>query len=72
MTREELVANIRNKVYEKNDREFYADLADTFKVDQNAELTKRMYSLAWQNGHSAGYHEVMSHFEDLVGVFKGG
>lgn len=72
MTTQELYENCRNKVYDgKGGVNFFDDLVAAFKLDANDPIVKRMYSLAWQNGHSAGYHEVVSHFSDLVEVFKG-
>lgn len=75
MNKQDMYEHIKNKVYDKlpnnGGREFYADLLETFSLDAKDPVVPRMYSLAWQNGHAYGYGEVLSHFEDLVEVFKG-
>jgi len=75
MTYEEIAENIRKNEYEvkngQSKRDFYDDLVAAFQLDPNTSLTKRIYSKAWENGHSAGYHEVLIHFHDLVEVYKG-
>jgi len=75
MTREELKMYIDKKAYiqqfNKDGRDFYDDLVELFKLDPTDPITSRMYGMAWNNGHAYGLYEVLSHFEDLVGVFKG-
>jgi hypothetical protein len=75
MTHEQMRLNIDKKLYDvKNghsERDFYDDLVELFKLDPTDPVVPRMYSKAWENGHAYGYHEVMTHFEGLVEVFKG-
>ncbi len=70
MTEEILRANIEAKKYETDGNSFFEDLAELFELDPADKRTSKMYSLAWENGHSAGYLEVFYHFQDLVEVFK--
>lgn len=70
MTYDEIQKYIKEDAYSgPNGRDFYEDLMKLSGVPDN-ELTARMYSLAWQNGHSYGYQEVLHHFRDLIWVFK--
>jgi hypothetical protein len=75
MTYQELSENIKAKKYEtlngKTERDFFDDLVELFELDPKDRLTQRMYSKAWENGHSGGYFEVYNHFHDLIEVFKG-
>lgn len=71
----EIVSNIDRKLYNVNNsdapRDFFDDLVEAYKLDPTDPITSRMYAKAWENGHSAGYREVLIHFHDLVRVFKG-
>lgn len=70
MTREELKKLLMENAYTNDkSRDFYQDLLSAFGLKES-NLTARMYSLAWENGHAYGYHEVYCHFSDLVRVFK--
>ena len=73
MTQQDINDAIDQRLYDKKEsnREFYTDLVEFFKLDANDKVVKKMYSLAWENGHAYGYYEVFGHFEDLVEVFKG-
>lgn len=73
MTKKDIDDAIDQRLYDHKEskREFYADLVELFQLDGNKPLTKRMYQLAYENGHAYGYYEVYGHFEDLVEVFKG-
>ena len=35
-----------------------------------AKYQKKVYSFAWQQGHSNGYHEVYNYLLDLVNIFE--
>ena len=71
MDREQVQELIKNRAYDKGDRDFFDDLVEAFELDPTDPITTRMYSMAWDNGHSAGMHEVLAHFSDLVYVFRG-
>jgi hypothetical protein len=72
MTYEEMTEKLNQKVYEKNNGQgFFDDLVELHNLDPADPIASRMYSKAWENGHSAGYYEVFLHFNDLVEVFKG-
>ena len=75
MTHEELKENIKKGVYEvkdnKSERDFFEDLVELFELDVKDPIVGRIWGMAWDKGHWAGYHEVYSHFHDLVEVFKG-
>ena len=43
---------------------FEKDLLDDYNV--KGSKAEKCYSLAWEYGHSSGYREVISYFEDLV------
>ncbi len=51
-------------------------LNDEFKRDALAEAgltdhpkADRIFAYAWQEGHSAGFHDVLSHLTDLADLF---
>lgn len=70
MTISDIRVRINEGFYNKDGASFYEDLVETFELDPLNKITSKMYSLAWQNGHAYGYHEVLAHFQDLVEVFK--
>lgn len=72
MTFNEIRANIDKKIYNDGgtERDFFEDVISASKLDPLKPLTKRMYAKAWENGHAGGYHEVLTHFCDLLEVFK--
>ena len=53
----------------KLNEEFMTDLFEEFGVQDNPKRF-RAYDLAYEYGHSAGYHEIYSHFCDLVDLIK--
>ena len=72
MTHEEMTEKLMKRVYEEhNGQGFFDDLVELHGLDATDPVVSKMYSLAWENGHSAGYYEVFLHFNDLVHVFKG-
>ena len=71
MDKEQVRDFIKNKAYDNGSRDLFEDLVETFKLDPTDPIVSRMYSMAWDNGHSAGYLEVFYHFSDLVYVFRG-
>ncbi len=75
MTHEEMRTNIDRKLYNvtngQSERDLFDDLVELFKLDPADPITHRMYSKAWENGHAYGLHEVVTHFEGLVEVFRG-
>lgn len=72
ITKEQVQEFIKNKAYEgKDGRDFYEDLASAFNMPVQEPLTSRIYSHAWETGHSAGYLEVFYHFKDLIYVYTG-
>lgn len=44
---------------------FKQDLLKEYNVDPNSPMADPLFNMAWANGHSAGYGEVVSHFEEL-------
>lgn len=48
-------------------REFAADLAREY-LDRAmpTEVANAVFAMAWEDGHSEGYHSVESHYEDLA------
>jgi hypothetical protein len=72
MTYEIITKNLNDRVYElKNGQDFFEDLVSLHKLDPTDRKVNKMYSLAWEYGHSGGYSEVFYYFNDLVEVFKG-
>jgi hypothetical protein len=75
MTYDEVANNIKNKAYDmtngKPERDFYEDLAAAFDLDPSSDMTKRMYTKAWEKGYSFERSEVLVYFRDLAEVFKG-
>jgi hypothetical protein len=76
MEREQLLEFIKQRAYDTygtnaNRRDLFDDLVEVFKLDPTDPITTRMYSNAWESGHSYGVGEVFNHFEDLVYVFRG-
>lgn len=37
-----------------------------FKLDRANPKVQKAWSIAYERGHSSGYHEVISYFEDLI------
>lgn len=71
MTHEEMQEKIKSGFYDKdNGQNFYEDLIDLYNLNDNDPMASRIYSLAWKNGHTYGYQEVINHFNDLYLVFK--
>ena len=71
MTFQEIERNLDDNAYQgPGGRDFYQDLLDVFVLPDDA-LSQRMYSRAWETGHSCGHREVYYHFMGLVRVFRG-
>jgi flagellar biosynthesis/type III secretory pathway protein FliH len=49
--------------------EFKDKLARTHGLERDAKFEKA-FALAWEYGHSSGYHEVENYFSDLVELIK--
>ena len=52
-------------------------LVELFKKDALKEVglanhpkSDKIYAKAWENGHSAGYNEVLNHLKDLAELFE--
>ena len=58
-----------NEERSRLEQEFQDDLFDEFGVSDNPKRHK-CFSLAWENGHAHGLHEVYSHFSDYVELIK--
>lgn len=82
MTKEELFKKIKTDGYElqgnfgddpdarrtalnKVEAPFKKDLFEAFDVERNAKREK-LFSLAWNYGHSGGYMEVALYFEEML------
>jgi len=48
---------------------FRMDLEQEFKTKGNKKATK-LFSLAWEYGHSAGFDEVLTYYEDMADLIK--
>ncbi len=62
----------RNKYSEeqyKIDEEFKLALYEEYGVETNPKREK-VFSMAWERGHSSGYGEVESEFMDLVDLIR--
>ena len=49
--------------------EFRKSLFETFDVANHPKRDK-VFALAWERGHSAGFYEVANEFADLVDLIK--
>jgi len=63
------------------DRKKWREEETQKRVDQKAQLAEehgvvdhpkldKVYDLAWQHGHSAGFHEVEMYFEEFVELIQ--
>ena len=52
------------------EQQFHQDLLKENGIPANCEFGARMFGLAWESGHSAGYEEIVSHFEDLLPLYE--
>lgn len=43
-------------------------LADEYLTDVPKEVHKTVFQLAWQQGHSSGYHEVQNYYADFAEI----
>lgn len=48
---------------------FKSDLADYHEVAGNPKF-ERCFSIAWELGHSSGFHEIANYFADIVDLIK--
>lgn len=55
--------------YEENEAEFFNDLLEKFSLPNN-EITRKMYSMAWEEGHSYGYSEIFCYFQNYVELYE--
>lgn len=53
------------------ERTFAEDLAAAYLPGCNPATQARVFTLAWTQGHSDGYHEVQSQYEALAGLIQG-
>jgi hypothetical protein len=52
------------------EEQFYLDLCSFHGVDREHPAVRKMIALAYDKGHSNGFHEVALEFDDLVEVFR--
>ena len=61
------------RIYREDDnrclQEFKTDLFASFDV-ANHPKAEKAFDIAWDDGHAAGLHEVLYHFERLVDLLK--
>ena len=73
--REEIFANgdFIKKLYadyfNEHPNDFYNYMIKYMGV-QDSHKVKKAYNLAWENGHSYGYSEVYSYFQDYIELIK--
>lgn len=74
---EKLVDDYKSKVKEiQNERELYklklkSDLEFEFGISSDNPKADMLFNIAWKLGHfSAGYAEVVNHYQDLVSLIK--
>lgn len=76
MTRRQAVQDFNytetKKAWNKEERQiiqqFRADLEEEFKT-QNWDRKQQAWDLAWQEGHSNGFREVLNYYIDYVEAF---
>lgn len=59
-----------NSKQKKLKENFYNDLKSTFNITDD-KLHSRIYSYAYDLGHSEGLHSILSHYEEIVYVIRG-
>ena len=68
----EIIANINEGKYEgKEARGFYEDMCNAHNIEEDDPVSKRIFSQAYEYGHSSGRMEVLAYFQDLVYVAHG-
>ena len=59
-----------NKQAGRKRQEFFdkleSEIFQWFNLDRNNHKVQKAWSIAYERGHSAGYSEVISYFEDLI------
>jgi len=71
MTHEIMKKNIFDGLYNRSQGFlFFEDLISLYGLSPEDPAVPKMYSLAWKMGHSFGYREVYSIFNDLVHIFR--
>lgn len=69
MTPKEMYENARMRLYDQPDavRNFYADAEAAFGFAHFSDkLKSRIHTLAYEQGHSAGYGDIITQYFDLV------
>lgn len=56
----------RNEIYSEMEKEIFK----YFEVEWDDKKTQKAWSIAWENGHSSGYNDVVNYFEELVELIK--
>jgi hypothetical protein len=59
--------------YHREDNRLYMLFKEGLFLNYNLEhneKTSKAFSMAWERGHSSGYHEVYQEFDDLVDLLK--
>lgn len=46
--------------------QFYADLCEENNVPADHPFIQKLYSLAYQHGHSSGYNDIACSFDDML------
>lgn len=71
MTTQELYAKAHEGYYNSNHNKFLQDVELAFEfTDFASTLKAKIHSLAWEQGHSAGYGDVVSQYFDLVALAR--
>lgn len=59
-------SGLRLEIYQKLEMEIFK----YFKVEWDDKKASKAWSIAWEHGHSSGYNDVVSYFEELVELIK--
>ena len=68
-TNEEYIKDYRRKYWNEDTRLlllFRQTLCEYYGLNGNVKKVQQALELAWDRGHSSGYHEVANEFADLV------
>ena len=59
----------RRMAVRSSENEFKNDLEEAYGVQYNPKAQK-LFQIAWDYGHSAGYYEVLGYYDELIELIK--
>jgi len=70
ITTQDIYERINKKEYERGSYDLFTDFCKSEGIDPTTKKAGRLWSIAWEMGHSSGYSEVFNYLLELVELIR--